>query len=203
MSALIQINGDEAVLIPATGNVIITQDDQDVKLSYDSLVLWTDDDLAAVNVQRLDDPDSPAAGYRVTGVTPEFVEGAWVLTNVLELLDVDSERADALTTLADRRWQATQTFTYEGVVTPADSAISVVTSTILSASVFNLPSNHTWSWKLANNQFRTWTLADIKSFALAMNAHVQACFDNEKTLTTLIMNTSTPKEVDLETGWPS
>lgn len=107
---------------------------------------------------------------------------------------------DRLRTLADLRWQKTQRFTYDGVLTQADPAIAVVTAKVV-ASQF-LPPESITTFKLADGEFRSWTNADLIAFGMAINSHVQACFEREEVLTAAIVNASNPSAVDISTGWP-
>jgi hypothetical protein len=60
-------------------------------------------------------------------------------------------------------------------------------------------------WKMADGTFVKLDAAAITAVALAVRAHVQACFDNEAVLKAQIETAITAEEiavVDLNTGWP-
>lgn len=102
-----------------------------------------------------------------------------------------------LTALANRRWQATQHFTYDGVLTVADSAATTLTGAIVAMQLPGGPD--TVLWKLADGDFREWDLAALVTFGQAVRAHIQACFDHEADLAAQILNGEEP---DVEAGWP-
>lgn len=56
-------------------------------------------------------------------------------------------------------------------------------------------------WKTADG-FVTLTAAQIVAVAMAVRAHVQACFDREAELMAEIEASDTPEAVDISTGWP-
>ena len=123
----------------------------------------------------------------------------------LGLVWVEPEVPPATTTqklrdLADYRWQKTQRFTYDGVETQADPAIAVVTARVVAAQF--LPPESTTKFKLADGEFRVWSAENLIAFGMAINAHVQACFDREDQLTALILAAEDPSSVDISTGWP-
>lgn len=98
--------------------------------------------------------------------------------------------------LANRRWQATQTFIYDGVQTAADPAATAITGALLA---MQLGGPDTVTWKLADGEWRTWGFTDLLAFGQAVRAHVQACFDHEAELAALIGEGHEP---DIEAGWP-
>lgn len=108
--------------------------------------------------------------------------------------------ADRLRELADCRWQKTQRFTFDNVETQADPAIAVVTARVVAAQF--LPPNSTTKFKLADGEFRVWTTENLIAFGMAINSHVQACFDREEQLTEMIIAASDPSSVNIMTGWP-
>jgi hypothetical protein len=58
----------------------------------------------------------------------------------------------------------------------------------------------TVDWKMGGGEFVTLDAPTIIAIAQAVRAHVQACFDHERTLLELIDNGETP---DINSGWPS
>lgn len=104
-----------------------------------------------------------------------------------------SARAAALAELADRRWRATQTMTYDNVVAPADSALGAVVGFIVGAQV--MPARVPVTWKLAQGEFRTWSVEDVTAYGIAIRNHLQACFDVEAAATAAIFSATTPSAV--------
>jgi hypothetical protein len=61
------------------------------------------------------------------------------------------------------------------------------------------------NWKMADGTFVALDAQAIAAVAMAVRAHVQACFDNEANLKAQIEAASTAKEIeaiDLSTSWP-
>jgi hypothetical protein len=111
--------------------------------------------------------------------------------------------SDKLRALADYRWNKCQWFTYDGVKTQADSAISVVTAKVV-VSQF-LPPETSHIWKLSDTEFRVWTFPDIVQFGIAINGYIQSCFDLEKQHSISISKLITAQEIndyDFTIGWP-
>lgn len=112
-------------------------------------------------------------------------------------------RAARLAELANRRWQATQYFTFDGVRTHADGAISAITAAVVARQAFAITAPQTW--KLADGEFRSFDTTGILAYGAAVQAHVQACFDREAALTVEIESAATiaaVEAVDISTGWP-
>lgn len=202
MPTLIRVEGDTASILPEGEFIVIIQEGGDIHISYESVLIWNDEQRAEVNLLLLPDPDPPEEGFRSAGTTLEFTDGGWHVVQQLVALDIASERLTTLATLANLRWNATQTFTYDGVLTACDAAVSVVTGKLVAAQVFGLSDDTTCTWKLATNEFRTWTIPDLKNFGAAIATHIQACFDNEAALTIAVNASSTPWNVDIGSGWP-
>lgn len=99
--------------------------------------------------------------------------------------------------LAVRRREATEMFTWDGVMTPADAAIPALTGAVVAMQMPGAPTSI--KWKLGKNEFRMWSFMDLVIFGTAVRAHIQACFDHESNLTDQILNGD---EVDINAGWP-
>lgn len=129
---------------------------------------------------------------------------AWLQAGGTPEIDAfGTARAARLQALAARRWEATQRFTYDGVVTQADPAIAVITAAVVGRQAFNITAPQTW--KLADGEFRQFDTPELLAFGGAVQAHIQACFDNEAALTAAIVAAETPEalaEINLEQGWP-
>lgn len=107
--------------------------------------------------------------------------------------------------LADYRWQRTQVMDYDGESdVPADPAMSVITSIAVVEQI--IPSNGaTRTFKLKSGVFRTWSVAQIISYGMAIGGHVQACFDREAVLYSEIEAAQTEADlaaVDIYADWP-
>lgn len=109
---------------------------------------------------------------------------------------------DRLKALAALRWRMSQTFAYDGVAAaPADSALAAVTGFVVAAQI--TPPEGATVWKLAQNEFRLWTFAEVVAYGIAIRTHIQACFDREEALTALIVAAEDPASIDITTGWPT
>lgn len=114
-------------------------------------------------------------------------------------------RAQALDELASLRWEACQTFAYDNVQAPADSALGAVVGFVVGAQIA-APTGPT-TWKLAPGEFRSWTLANVTAYGIAIRAHIQACFDREAELTAGVFAATTVEEIEAiaaqaRSGWP-
>lgn len=127
----------------------------------------------------------------------EYRPGGQVVTIKEDDRTPEEKQAPLLAALANRRWQETQTFTYDGVQTAADGAATAMTGAIVAMQLPGGPD--TVLWKLADGDFRVWDLAALVAFGQAVRAHIQACFDHEATLAAAILNGEEP---NIEAGWP-
>lgn len=127
----------------------------------------------------------------------EYRPGGQVVTIKADDRTPEEKQAPLLAALANRRWQATQRFTYDGVQTVADGAATALTGAIVAMQLPGGPD--TVLWKLADGDFREWDLAALVTFGQAVRAHVQACFDHEADLAGQILNGEEP---NIEAGWP-
>lgn len=162
--------------LPYGQDVTLKIEGEDYVISYASLLIRAaNDDL----------PD------RVTVVEP-----------VLPSLPTLKDRA--LAALADARWQACQTFTYDGVVAPADTALMAVTGYVVAANI--APPDGAQTWKLAPGHFRQWEATDVVAYGIAIRTHIQAAFDLEGERAALIDAAEDHEElaaVPITTGWPA
>lgn len=127
----------------------------------------------------------------------EYRPGGQVITIKEDDRTPEEKQTPLLAALANRRWQAVQTFTYDGVQTAADGAATALTGAIVAMQLPGGPD--TVLWKLADGDFRVWDLAALVAFGQAVRAHIQACFDHEADLAAQILNGEEP---DVEAGWP-
>ncbi len=61
-------------------------------------------------------------------------------------------------------------------------------------------------WKMSNGEFVELSAEDVTSMAMAVRAHIQACFDKEAELQLSISSATNKEEldaIDITTGWPA
>jgi hypothetical protein len=128
--------------------------------------------------------------------------GSWVVRAALPTLE--ELRARKLAELAGLRWEKETGGTVFNGMPVATDAVSqtkyigaVVGAQIEPAAVIN--------WKMADGTFVPLDAQAITAVAMAVRAHVQACFDREAELKAQVEAAATAEEiaaVDLNTGWP-
>ncbi|PZR32300.1 DUF4376 domain-containing protein [Caulobacter segnis] len=139
------------------------------------------------------------------GQAAVWIAGGWVL-RVQPLDALGPVRSAALAQLADMRWQATEFFTYDGVAAWADSALSAVIGFVVGAQI--APPDGPVSWKLAQGEFRSWSLAQVTAYGIAIRTHIQACFDVEADLTAQILAAESEQDITeilaaASAAWPT
>ena len=120
---------------------------------------------------------------------------------VTPLSEIKAERRKAL---ADIRWRKSQTLTYDGVVAPADSAMSALTAVVVATQAGLIPSGSSITWKLADNEFRDWSIQQLLAYGAAVQTHIQNCFVQEAALCALIDTADTQEileAIDFSEGW--
>lgn len=128
--------------------------------------------------------------------------GNWVVRAALPTLD--ELRALKLSELAALRWERETGGTLFNGMPVATDAVSQ-TKYIGAVVGAQIDPNAVINWKMADGTFVTLDAQAITAVAMAVRAHVQACFDNEAALKSQIEAASTAEEiavVDLNTGWP-
>ena len=115
------------------------------------------------------------------------------------------EQAKRLQALADLRWKKEESGTaVDGTAIATDRT----TQDKLIAGYIKATADDTYAiadWKFGQGAFGALNAATIIAAANAVEAHVQACFTNEATLSASIMAATDMTEleaVDIETGWP-
>ena len=112
-----------------------------------------------------------------------------------------------LQNIAAIRWTKCQRFTYLGVDTWAHAALTDLCAAALDmmldedAGIASTPV----PWKLAEGEWRLWSLEDLRQYGKAIRIHVQACFNREQELANLISAATTVDELDLinvNGNWP-
>jgi len=116
---------------------------------------------------------------------------------------LEEQVADRLGQLADLRWRKTQTFLFNGLLTPADPAISALTGAFIGLQMEG--GEGTVNWKMDATTFVLLDLTGLTVLGLAIRAHIQGCFDREAALVAQLIaaeNAEALDAVDIETGWP-
>lgn len=117
---------------------------------------------------------------------------------------LESARTRRTAELAALRWERTQTMVYDGVPDAyADSAIAVVTATVVAAQTMQQP-ELTLDWNLSPTAWREWGLNDLIAYGQAIHAHIQTCFSRERALLAQIAAAETVEAVNAIAfdGWP-
>ena len=139
------------------------------------------------------DADGIEIGRRMVDLPPD---------PVIPLPEIKAERRKVL---ADIRWRKSQTLTYDGVRAAGDGAMSALTAVVGAAQAGLIPTGSSITWKLADNEFRDWSVQDLLSYGAAVQTHIQQCFVREAAFTALI-EAATDEEaldaIDLKEGWP-
>ena len=128
--------------------------------------------------------------------------GNWVVRAALPTLE--ELRARRLAELAGLRWEReTGGTTFNGMPVATDAVSQ--TKYIGAVVGAQIDPNAVINWKMADGTFVTLDAQAITAVAMAVRAHVQACFDREAELKARIETAATPDEisaVDIGAGWP-
>jgi hypothetical protein len=155
--------------------------------------------------------DIPHKNFMWLDVLREYGETAfegiendkWVIRTALPTFEQFKERK--LEKLAELRWQKeTSGTTFAGMPLATDAVSQ--TKYIGAVVGAQMDPQGTMKWKTGNGQFVTLDAAQIVNVAMAVRAHVQACFDREAELKTAIEATTTKEEldaIDINAGWPA
>lgn len=148
-------------------------------------------------------PSESSPNHKVMSfVKSEAAKVVAVLENY-DYLYLVYRREKLLIELAARRWEETQSFVFDGVRTQADPAIAAVTGAAFLGQF--LPEGSKRKWKLADGEFRDWTIPEIVQFGAAIATHIQKCFDREEELSIAILsagNVEVLEGIDIDAGWP-
>lgn len=111
------------------------------------------------------------AGARVT------MAGTVLSIAYPDLRPVEVQNAEALAIAADGRWARSQACEWRGLTVPCDQGAGLnVLAKIVAIKLLGAPEPVTWKIGAA---FVKLSLADLEDLGLTMQAHVQACFDDE------------------------
>jgi hypothetical protein len=128
--------------------------------------------------------------------------GSWVIRAALPTLD--EVRARKLAELAGLRWEKETGGTVFNGMPVATDAVSQ-TKYIGAVVGVQIDPNAVINWKMADGTFVPLDAQAITAVAMAVRAHVQACFDNEAELKAQIEAATTADQisaVNIGTGWP-
>ena len=132
----------------------------------------------------------------------DLEDGNWVIRMALPTLE--ELRARKLAELAGLRWEKETGGTLFNGMPVATDAVSQ-TKYIGAVVGAQIDPDAVINWKMADGSFVTLDAQAIIAVAMAVRAHVQACFDNEALLKAQVEAAATAEEiaaVDLNTGWP-
>jgi hypothetical protein len=128
--------------------------------------------------------------------------GNWVIRAALPTLE--ERRAAKLAALAALRWEKETGGTVFNGMPIATDAVSQ-TKYIGAVVGAQIDPDAVINWKMADGTFVALDAKVITAVAMAVRAHVQACFDREAELKAQIEAAATPEEfsaVDIGAGWP-
>ncbi len=140
---------------------------------------------------------APEVNVSYSGFTLEAIE-----TPIPTLEEV---RAAKIAALAAKRWEKETGGMIFNAMPLATDAVSQ-TKYIGAVVGAQMDPLSTMKWKLSNGTFVTLDATAIVAVAMAVRAHVQACFDNEADIKLLIEAADTVAEIDaidLDDGWPA
>lgn len=139
-------------------------------------------------------------GMKIVG-PPYDAQGNGTVTDTRTL---DEAKAERLALLAERRWRAeTGGVVIGGVLLPTDETMQLkITGARLAAEA---DPSYTVRWKVGPGAFVTFDAPTVIGLSNTVRAHIQACFDNEDAISSLI-DAATSNDgadaVDIESGWP-
>jgi len=183
-------------LTPISGNPTLTSVDGTERANFRTIL-----NQGRANEFDIYDVDTSAKGKRWTG---EFDGSVTPPVAVFEEISLADEKAKRLQELAQRRYKAEEGGTTLGGNPLATDRMtqSKITAAYVKASVD--ADYEITAWKTGPGIFSTLTAATIIAAANAIEAHVQACFDNEASLSSDITDAADLAElaaVDIEGGW--
>jgi hypothetical protein len=152
----------------------------DYVYSADTIKSWDAATQLANGVLEIISADPPPYGKAITGYTLEEQDGYILEVPTLEDDSLAELKTRKLQEIGAARWEQCQSFLYDGVIAPADPALTAVTGFVVAAQI--APPSGTSTWKLAPGEFRQWTVAEIIAYGIAIRNHVQGCFSTEEAL---------------------
>jgi len=192
---------EPGVFASIDGDVITGTGDDAVRHPRAILAQWSAQELAEIGVHGVDPAPIPP-GKIVTARTFARDESGDVV-EVTTLADAPASAAELTIAIANRRWLAETGGVIWGgwpVATDRDSQAKILAEYVAAtggARADGAP------WKFADGQFRELSNTEMVSMALAVRAHVAACFALEATLLAQLAagEIGTYAEIDAA-GWP-
>lgn len=165
---------------------------------------WTEDYRNELGVYTIFETKAPLLDYQEQR-EQSLVFSDGKVTRTFAAVDVALDRAknQAKEKLAAKRYDVETGGISVGDVT-VDTTRESQMMIMAARTLAKEDANYTVNWKTADDTFATLDATTIIAVADAVRVHVQACFDNEKTLLEAI-NASTSvdalRAVDVESGW--
>jgi hypothetical protein len=151
-----------------------------INASYQTVMLWSDDERAAIGVYPIVD-DAIPEGKVSTGSALENDNGTIRRRWVLEDIPAPTKEA-LLARSAECRWEKeTGGIDVGGMLVPTDER----TQNVLSAAFVSAMADPEFAvadWKVAPGVYTTLSNETVRTLALAVRAHVQACFSLNRTV---------------------
>jgi len=136
-------------------------------------------------------PSVPDRQYVYEGV-PDIVDGVamqkWIIADK-PLAQYQDEKKQAMKASRKSATESTTTVTINAVDYQVDCdapARSAIHQTIDNAALAGLTDADTMNWKLADNSFNQFTIADLKNIAVQIATYIQTQYEKEANLTTQI-----------------
>ena len=183
-------------LTPISGNPTLTSVDGTERANFRTIL-----NQGRANEFDIYDVDTSAKGKRWTG---EFDGSVTPPVAVFEEISLADEKAKRLQELAQRRYEAEEGGTTLGGNPLATDRITQAKITSAYVKAVADDGFEIIAWKSGSGVFSTLTATSIIAAANAIEAHVQACFDNEASLSSDITDAADLEElaaVDIEGGW--
>ncbi len=131
-----------------------------------------------------------------------LIENEWVVR--FGMPSLEEVKAQRLSYLAERRWQIeTAGISFNGMNVATDTTTQTkIIGAVVGAQIDPMTSIN---WKMSDGTFVILNAAGILAVAMAIRAHVQACFDHEAVLRAQIEAAITREElgaINISAGWP-
>ena len=168
------------------------------------------DDMALMSLSLTEEttrPDTTSEQVATRDAAPTIVDGASVFGWTVRAKtadEFDAAKANKLDELATVRWNVEENGTTFGGNPLATDRTTQAKLTAGYAKAVNDPDFVIASWKFAAGVFGSLDATTIIAAANAVEAHIQACFTNEKTLSADVLAAADFAEldaIDLTVGW--
>ena len=137
-------------------------------------------------------------------------DGVWQATYAIVAGDLDRAMTAALAKIADRRWRAEiGGMSFGGQNIPTDREVSQPRILAQGLDARTDPSAEVENWKAGPGVYLTLDNATLQALATALKAHIQACFNREAEISTLLMGKRKVETLratlaeELDKGWPA